>query len=393
MDSREDKLLREYVKALLVEDDTGGAGYGGYGGVGGGGGYGMGKAPGGSLKSIFIDPFIDAGKVIKASGTKAILRIKTLAKVAIETVLTTMIPFLQSNYTAIFANEKEALKKLREKYKDAFAAVDKAYGGDAMLVSFMLSPEAWVGGMFAKKSPELVMEILGTLAVGNENLVKYFTDVKKRLRAIDKEFQDASVSNYKIDSAGNLQSPRGPYNTPRKRAFLKKAGVNAGFEHPGQQIAEAPVPTAPVAPAAPVAQDAASKKAEIVMAMLKDARITQQIAGTPMAQQMKAEANTLVQHLSTSILQEAQRVLSAQSLQDIQKITGKPVNVPGLEEMQGPDRASLEAAVLTQTKAAMKSFYVTKLKEEIGKIEAQGVDPNNLYIKTLNDTLSKVSAL
>lgn len=365
MRNREERLLREYIKAVLNEDDTGGMGYipsGAYG-------WGMSNY-GDSLKKVFVDPFIDAGKVIKASSSKLLLRMKTLAKVAIETILTTMIPFLQSNYTLIFQNEREQLKKIHEKYKKSFEAVDRAFTGDAAFLAFMVSPEAYITAKFVAKSPEMAVGLLETLAVGNENLTKYFADLKNRLKLIDKELKD-DVSNYKIGSGGTFvrRGARGPYMT--------QTGISGS----------APVAMEAVAPPGP------NPKVELVMQALKQPDVMRQLTETQLAKSMKADAYGVVQRIGHNILGEAQKVLSARTLDDLQRVTGKQVNVAGLEELQGPDRVNLEETVLKQVKASMKEFYTKSLQDEIAKTEEQGVDPNNLYIQALKGTLSKVAAL
>lgn len=367
----EEKLLRQYISVLLKEDDTGGMGYAPAmtGGMG---------APnyGSSLKSVFIDPFLDAGKVIKASSSKVLLRMKTLAKVAIETILTSTIPFLQSNYELIFKNEKEALAKLHEKYKKNFEAVDKAFTNDFMLVSFMISPEAFITANLISKAPELAIDIFETLAVGNEGLVKYFEDLKKRFQFIGKELDD-DISNYKIDDMGALarKNARGPYMTKAKRDLVRRAGLV------GTNIAKEAFE--------PERQD----KTQLLLNALKDQNIVRQLSETPLAKAMKADAIQLVNRLENGILTEAKKVMSANSIYEIQNLTQHHTEIPGIKELEQNDKAALESAVLSQVKSAMKQFYVETLKKEIALVESKGVDSANLYIKALHDTLTKISAL
>lgn len=375
MKNHEEKLLREFVKAIIVEDDTGGHGYypsGAMNGMGGGSNYGD------SLKKVFVDPFIDAGKVIKASSSKLLLRMKTLAKIAIETILTTMIPFLQSNYEMIFKNEREELQKIHEKYKKNFEGVDRAFTGDAAFLAFMISPEAYITTKFIANSPQMALSVLETLAVGNEGLTKYFEDLKKRLQMIEKELKD-DVSNYKI--SGNTfvkKGARGPYMTTKKKDLLRKAGIG----QPGGAAIRAENFEKKIDP-----------RVELVMSALKNPNVMRQLSQSPLAKSMKADAFQVVDRIDKKLFNEARNVLSAQTLQDLEKMMGRSVNVPGLEELEGQDRVNLEDGVLKQVKASMKEFYVQSIKKEIASLENSGVDSANLYIKALHDTVSKLAAL
>lgn len=385
MKASDSRLLREFVREVLKEDDTGGYGYvptPGGGGFGGGMGY---SSYGGSLKSIFVQPFIDAGKVIKASSAKALLRIKTLAKTAIETILTTMIPFLKSNYEHIFKVEQEQLKKLKDKYRDAFKGVDAAFTKDVMILSFMVSPQAFITTRLAMKAPEAVADMLDVLCVGNEGLSKYFDDLKKRLDAIDKDLKD-DVSNYRVGSDGKMvpRNARGPYLTAKKRDLLKKAGIASGLARDGETIAEDVAPQQ--------AKSAQQRKGEEVANTLRNPDVQKMLVSAPRVQEMQRDANALVQRLSTNVLAEASRVLSAQTLEDVQKIFGRPVEVPNLQELSPEDQQAAKDAVLSQVKTAAKDFYTKTIQADIEGLQRDGVDPNNLYIRSLQGILSKLAA-
>lgn len=384
MKAKDDRLLREFVREVLKEDDTGGAGFGGIGSFDGGSGMGY-MNYGKDLKSIFIQPFVDAGGVIKASTSKALLRMKTLAKVSIEAILTTMIPFLKSNYEGIFKQEQEQLKKLKEKYKKAFEGVEKAFYNDVMVISFMISPEAFITAKLAQQAPRQVLGMLEVLTAGNEGLVAYFDDIKKRLDAIDKDIKD-DPANYKIGPDGKMvpKNQRGPYLTQKKRDLLKKAGLTSGFARDGQGLAEAPV-------APPLQMTAQERMGEEVARALKNPDVQKEIARSPYAAQMRGDAKALAADIERRVFGEASRVLSAQSLEDLQKILGRPVEVSNLQTLDPQDQEAEKAAVLSQVKLAAKDFYLQALRADVEGLQKDGVDPNNLYIQTLQNIISKLS--
>ncbi len=385
MKDREKRLLKEYVKAVIAEDDTGGYGYvptGGYG-------FGMSNY-GDSLKNVFIDPFIDAAGVIKASGTKLATRVKTLATVAIETILTTMIPFLKSNYTAIFKKEKEELQKIKEKYKKYFEGVDRAFVGDTAFLAFMISPTAFITTKTLRISSEAVVELIERICEGDKTVVDYMKDVASRLKNIQQQLND-DPSNYRLDPSGNVikRGARSPYMTKKKRDILNKAGIspvsqqNSGMKRAGITISEDAAQGGSVE----------AQKAAFLARALANPEIKKRIDASPAAQAMKKDAMGLVQRIDQNILGAAKRVLNVKTLQDLQAAMHKPINIPNADELQGEDKENLEHVVLAQVKAAMKEFYVKSLKDEIARIQGTGVDANNLYIRALNDTLSKVAAM
>jgi len=374
-------LLKEFIKESLNEDDTGGAGYGGGMNLSS---YGMGYMNyGGSLKSIFVQPFIDASGVIKAATGKALLRIKSLAKIVIETILTTMIPFLKSNYEEIFKIEHEQLKKLKEKYKDAFKGVDAAFTKDVMVLAFMVNPQQFITAKLAAQAPKQIIEILQVLTIKNEGLAKYFDDLKSRLDTIHKDLHD-DPANYKLDASGKAvpKNSRGPYLTQKKKDLLNKAGLqSAGKQRVGKIVSEQTL------------QSEELKIGEELAQALKSPEVINAIKDSSLAKAMGKDAILLTDDLAKKILDEASRILSADSLNTIQRILGRPLPLGQLDSLSPEERQESENAILTQVKAAAKDFYRQSIMADINGLQTDGVDSNNLYIKTLQNIIAKIDAM
>lgn len=374
------RLLREYVRVLLNEDDGGGDfGFGGGDNSTMMGTWGF-MDYGGSLKSIFVDPFLDVGKTAAAALSKVASRTKTLVKVVIETALTTSIPFLQSNYRLIFEQEKKELQKIREKYKDVFKANDEAFTKDVMLVAFMISPSAFITAKAAAKSPTLLMNTLEIFSHGNENLTAYLNDIKKRLEDIDKNLRD-DVENYKLDRHDKFvpKNSRGPYMTAKKRELVKKAGLSAESKnHPLREDA--------------IQKSPQQQKNDLLMQVATDPHVKQMIEASPVAKQMELDARRVVLQISNGLLKEAMSVLSVTTLQQLQQLVKRPLGLEKLASLQPEEKAQAEQVTLQQIKAAMKAFYVRSVQTEIDTLLGQGLDPNNLYIASLRNTVSKIQA-
>lgn len=390
MSMRDDKkLLREFVRELLNEDDTGG-GYDMGGGMGSGWGY---YDYGKPLSDIFIKPFLDVGTTAMAVGTKFAARSKTLVKTLIETALTTAIPFLQSNYALIFSQEKQELEKIKEKYKAVFEANNAAFTEDVMILSFMLSPSTFLTAKTAQYAPDAIMSTLEVFSHGSENIAAYFEDIRKRIGAIEQDLK-MNPDDYKVrgDKVVGANS-RGPYMTKAKRDLVKKAGLQDALEFDDDVIFEA-MPVQQVQQPqqqAPAAQTPEQKKTAILMQVASDPNLKKMIASSPLARQMETDARQIASNISSKIMKEASGVLNVKTAQDLQRVINKPIGLEKLNAMQPQEKQQAEQTLLTQTKAAMKSFYVKTIQTEINNLTAKGVDANNLYITTLKNTMAKVS--
>src|SRR3990167_1642756 len=115
-----EKLLREYIRELLAENDGHAGGDGGAGAVmamgAGMSPYGMHFGDGNDLYKIFIKPFTDVVQTTVGKTKELSQAAQTLTKVAFEAVATSLIPVLSSQYGEIFKKEKIAMDKIRKQY-------------------------------------------------------------------------------------------------------------------------------------------------------------------------------------------------------------------------------------------------------------------------------------
>ncbi len=376
------KLLREFVKEVLKEDDTGGTGYGGGGGDSsgqmGGWGYGM-MNYGPSIRSWAIDPFLDLGKIFKASAMKIGTRVKTLGKIIVETVLTTVVPVLETNYKLIFEHEKNDLNKIRDKYRDAFSRVDGAFTEDVMMLSFMLNPSSFVVGKVAANSPKQILSALEIFSHGNDNIKQYLDNVSKRLEQIHNDLTQ-DIDQYKIDQKGKFvpKGQRGPYLTQKKRDQFQKAGIMDSVNYSDHAIFES---------------QKQETETSYIQKVLEDPNLKKLIESSPLAQQMQKDARNVANDLGNKILQEVRRVFAAKTIEDLQQIVKKPLGSEKLNTLSPQEKQQAEQILITQVKSAMKQFYIKSLEGEINNSLQRGISPNNLYIATLKNMINKIDQL
>ena len=187
MRSIEKRLLREYIRRTLNEEwaDYGGVtpwsmGYGGSSkGSKSSSGFGT---YGNSLYSIFIDPFVQAAKVVGAELGQTGVRVVALMSKAIETVLDALIPGFKADYDKIDKIQKKYLEKIKEKYKPAYEAVAENWNHpDIQLFAFMHDPTTWLTYKAITSKPEAALSVYEAIAEGSNTLALYLRDIRNRL--------------------------------------------------------------------------------------------------------------------------------------------------------------------------------------------------------------------
>jgi hypothetical protein len=187
MRSLEKRLLREMIRRTLNEEwaDYGGVtpwsmGMGGSS-KGSKSSIGMGTY-GNSLYSIFIDPFVQAAKVVGAELGQTGVRVVALMSKAIETVLDALIPGFQADYDKVDKIQKKYLEKIKEKYKPAYEAVaDNWNHPDIQLFAFMHDPTTWLTYKAITSKPEAALSVYESIAEGSQTLTLYLRDIRNRL--------------------------------------------------------------------------------------------------------------------------------------------------------------------------------------------------------------------
>ena len=191
----DERLLREYVQSILLEDEAGGntalfggagAGFNAYDasfshGVGGG----AGAWSGGSAQDLhdtFIGPFVDVFKTAVGKTKEITRKTRTLLWVGLQTVLTTLIPIYGYNYAEVFDKEKEDIEKIRGEYKDVYDRTEAALSGpDATLLAFMASPALTLGAFAAKATPEATKGLFSAVSGGLSDEI--YDGTKSKLEA------------------------------------------------------------------------------------------------------------------------------------------------------------------------------------------------------------------
>lgn len=336
-------LLRDCIQEMLKEDD----GFGGLGDVMAGAPYGMHYASKDQMYNIFIKPFADVAGVAAGKTKELSQKGQTLLKVAFESIATTLVPILKDSYGEIFAKEKEEIDKIRSEYGDVYNATWDAFKEmDVLIAAFMYRPDLFMTVQFARKAPKAAAKLLSVLSGGS---------LDKVLGGILKP--DTSSSRVG-------RSPEGP-GVPVESVIREKDDEKKG-----------------------------GGKVDKLAALMKHDKVKEVLANSPKVQQMSKVGQELVQGTLKSVFEQAQAVLGAKSLQDLQQKLGK--KLPGMDKLaQVPqqERQAAEQQLLAGVKKSMKEFYTKQLEAQVKAAVDAGVPQDHPYVRDYTGVISKIKGL
>lgn len=339
--TRDEQLLRECIKEMLAEDfggmggDYAGLGItGNYTGGGMGGGMGSDYGDADSLYKIFVKPFTDVIGVAAGKTKELSQRGITTAKVAFESVMTTLIPILTDDYAEIFRDEQENISRIRQEYGASYQATWDAFGDkDVMIAAFMYRPDLFLTVQFAKRAPKVAAKLLSVLSGGS---------LDKLLSGI---FRGGSSQH-----EGLLREE----NDDKKSSRLSKVMARLASN---DQVKDALMQSGKVSELSKVGQ-------QLVRDTLKKA------------------------------YEQAKSVLSAKTLQELEKLAGK--NLVGLEKLDGAPREQREAverAMMMAAKKSLKAFYTKALQTQVDTALEGGLTDDHPFVKDHLNVIQKINAL
>jgi hypothetical protein len=339
-------LLRECIKEMLREDD--GGMYGGLDPMGGVP-YGMHFASQDQMYKIFIEPFANVVGVAAGKTKELSQKVQTLAKVAFETVATTLIPILKDSYGEIFANEKKNIDKIRSEYSDVYNATWDAFKEmDVLIAAFMYRPDLFMTDQFARKVPKAAAKLLSVLSGGSlDNILARIFKGDGRKKKID-----------------HSEGPGMPYESViREDEKGKKKKKSTG-------------------------------SVDKLAALVKHEKVKDVLANSPKVQQMTKVGQELIRGTLGDVLEQASTVMQAKSLEDLQGKLGK--KLPGIDKLQQvpqQERLAAEQQLLSNVKKSMKEFYTKQLEGQVKAAIDAGVPQEHPYVKDYASVISKIKNL
>lgn len=170
-----ERLLREYVRSVLAEDEAGGnpALFGGagpnaydasFGFMGGSGDY---RGAGGNIFKLALEPFSDFLKTVKGASKEVMTKVATAAKVVIGTVVSIIMPTVKVHYDEVFADEEARIREIRGEYDEALRSTDQVFKESSIsTLALLMAPKAAVGVLVAKEGPKVALGFLDGITGG-----------------------------------------------------------------------------------------------------------------------------------------------------------------------------------------------------------------------------------
>jgi len=334
------KLLREYIQAVLVEDMGGDYGGLGFGDAMGDMPYGMHFASQDQLYKIFVKPFADVVGVAAGKTKELSQRGITALNVAFEAIATTLIPILKDSYGEIFQKEKQQIDKIRSEYSDVYQATWDAFNEmDVVVAAFAYRPDLFLTAKFAKHAPKAAAKLLSVLSGGSLDNVLH--------------------------------------------GLLKSSGK--------RHVDHSEGPGMPIESLIREEKDNEPSKLE---KLITNKKIKQVLAGSPKVQQLAKVGSELVQGTLKDVFSQANNVMNAKSLQDLQSKLGK--KLPGIDKLsQVPqrEREQAEQKLLVGVQRGMKEFYVKQLEGQVKAAIEAGVPKDHPFVADYVSVISKIKGL
>ena len=352
-------MRKRVLKEYYSYDDFGYGNYDfGYGSYGGGFSSGKSGVMGTILGGVF-----NAGKVLVGATKEVARRIITGIKMIVPIIVGTFVPALQENYQKIFAEEKEDIKRIRAENEKVMKQVNAAFAGDAELFMFFAAPGAVTTGYLIKKAPQILDGMLSTVTGG----------------VFDKTLRRHGRS----DLFDSYRGPGGPLLSEKKDPEEEEKALKAKME-------------------ATALVDKAFRESPQAQIIRKEL--------------MERHAKTLRQ-----AIEMANAVLGANSLDELERITGKSVPAEAMALMKGEakpqpskkpqpndeeekeedeqsvtltpeDRQMAEAQTLESTKAAIKNFYALPIKAFIEAATRLGVPRSHPIVAKHEEVIQRMGA-
>ena len=316
-----ERLLREYIASILREDDAGSIA----GAAAGMAPYGVHYASKDQLYNTFVGPIFDVFKTGAAETKQLAARGWTAAWVAFETIATSLIPILSSDYQKIFEAEQKNIEAIKNEYKDVYERTDKALqSNDAAILSLLAFPEAAVTKSFITKTPKAAIDLISILSGGK--LDDYLTKVKSKVGIKESRFH-------------------------RSKNFLFEKDEKEGEKNKKDKIIK------------------------FLVNALTDERVLDAIKNSPRVQRMKKDAMKISNETINAVLERANALKSAKSFQDL-KTKLNLSSIEGLEKLKdipADERKQRETEVLTNLKKSMLEYYAKSLEKQAENFEGTGL--------------------
>ncbi len=316
------------------------------------------------LYNVFVRPFTDVVDTAVGKTKELSQKAQTLSKVAFEAMMTTLLPTLEDDFHEIFANEKENIAKLKAQYKDVYDATWTAFkDNDVVTAAFFYSPSSMITAKVAQQAPIATINVLNVLTGGK--LDGFLSRVKKAFQLGDtKKPLDRDGPHFGADDAGG-------------------GGGSGG--HGGWDTGGMPEGTI---------HELHKRKKPSLGSILSQKKIKQVINNNPKTAQMSDATRKIVDTSLKTVLQRANTIANAGSIDDIEKGLGTSLKgADDLRKLPDNERQALEQPMLKALKMSAQKLYTSGIQQQLQSAVKAGVPEDHPYVLMLGGVISKLKSM
>ena len=317
--------------------------------------YGMHFGSDKDLYNVFVKPFADV--VTTAAGkTKEISKsAQNLLRTSFEAIGTTVLPMFKDDYERIFADEKNAIDKIRREYADVYKSNWDAFQkDDALCVAFAYRPDLFLDVAAVKKAPKVAVKMLSVLSGGSLDpiITKLF---KKAAQKKGKNEEDI------VKQLAKLYADKGEKGKKHESIIREEDG---------------------------------NESSNPLVTLVTNKDVMNVIANNPRVVAMEKEGKNIVRTTLANAYKQVRSVAQAKNIDDLQKILGKPIEgADQLKQLQPQERQAAEANLVKTLKQSIKEFYAKNLEAQVKSAIDHGVPQNHPYVNDYKSVIQKIKAL
>jgi hypothetical protein len=279
--------------------------------------------------------------------------------VALQTILTTLIPIYGYKYAGVFDKEKKDIEKIRSEYKDVYDRTDQALkSSGAAFLAFAASPQLVLGAWAAKKSSKAVLGLASSLTGGyTDEIYEKIVDKAKKLE------------RWSLGDESNTKS-RGKKTS---EFFEEESKINESDDSEKNDITP--------------------KK------ILRSKKFLAAVAESSEVKRLSSEATTVYSGSLQEIYKQAQFVMKTKTIEDVKKFVGNEIDADlkkklgDVSKLPPDQKAKSEKILIDGLKKASKEFYVKNLTAQVDEVLEAGIPEESQFVKDYRNVINKIKSL
>ena len=379
MKKNNDQLLRECIRTILVEQELNEDIMQGYGD---------------SLTKVFLEPFKDAGTIIKGEISKLSTAMGVAVAGVADSVLSMLLPSYESKFKKIKDFEKKRLRELENDpdYKKAWSIIEPHVQSGTNKMAFLYDPMGFIAGTLVKKSPWAAWKASEVFLSDVPADKWYEWSKKKRPNRRDDDSWDKFIKRMRKDI--NVDTPAAEPRRSPAPSPTSTSGTSESFQRrkKKRRLTEA------------------AATADDLIAFLESPEIKEAMMQSSLMTKIYDVTSVLAAESATMLADTVNKILNANSIEEIEEITGQEIDQSSLgisdtststsndpfDDNTEPDEGDEEvgedqavAAVLSQVKQKTREEVLKMLGDHLGEI-GLGNEPDHPYYKTMMKAIESI---